>query len=208
MGDLMNSGRRILFIACALAVATLAGWWAARLITPSPRAVTLLHGTRLIPPRQLGAIDLVDQLGRRFTNARLLGRWSVVYFGFTHCPIVCPTTMAVLRDFAGRVASLPARARPQVILITVDPERDSPQALGHYVEGFDPAFLGLTGKTAALDAVAADFSVAHGPAGPDGSVDHSTAIYFVDPRGALAAVFTPPHDAAALAEDYTRLAAG
>lgn len=162
----------------------------------------------LVPPRRLASIDLLDQRGRQFTNQQLLGRWSVVYFGFTHCPVVCPTTMAVLKDFARRVAGLPAAARPQVILITVDPERDNPQALGRYVESFDPAFLGLTGAAAALDAVAAEFSVAHGPAGPDGSIDHSTAIYFVDPQGALAAVFTPPHDAAALAEDYSRLAAG
>ena len=204
----MSGGRRVVFIACALAIATLGGWWAARLIVPPPRAVALLHGTMLVPPRRLGSIDLVDQRGRQFTNQQLLGRWSVVYFGFTHCPVVCPTTMAVLKDFARRVAGLPASARPQVILITVDPERDSPQELGRYVESFDPAFLGLTGKGGALDAVAAEFSVAHGPAGPDGSMDHSTAIYLVDPQGALAAVFTSPHDAAALAEDYSRLAAG
>jgi protein SCO1/2 len=205
---LMSRASRIAAIACALVGVAFAGWWTAHLMTAAPRAIVLLHGTRLLPPRPIAAMNLVDQNGQRFTNERLVGRWSVVYFGFTNCPIICPTTMAVLKDFSRRVASLPASTRPQVILITVDPDRDTPAAMARYVAAFDPTFLGLTGKSAALDAVATDFSVAHGPTSADGSMDHSSTIYVVDPRAALAAVFTPPHGAAALAEDYQRLTSG
>lgn len=202
----MTRARRIVLVVCALAAGTLGAWWASNLRAPGERGVALAHGTLLIPARSISALDLVDQNGRRFTEERLTGRWSVVYFGFTSCPMICPTTMAVLRDFARRVQGLPPQSRPQVILITVDPEHDTPQVMGRYVAAFDPGFLGLSGTSAALDAAAEEFSVVHGPAGSGGAIDHSATLFIVDPRSALNAVFTPPYSAAALAEDYQRLA--
>ena len=202
----MTRDRRILLIVCALAAAVLGAWWASRLRAPAGRGIALAQGTLLVPARSIGALDLVDQYGQRFTEARLAGRWSVVYFGFTTCPMICPTTMAVLRDFAGRVRGLPPKSRPQVILITVDPAHDTPQVLGRYVAAFDPGFLGLSGTSAALDAAADKFSVARGPAASGGSIDHSATLFIVDPGAAVRAIFTPPHSAAALAEDYRRLA--
>jgi protein SCO1/2 len=195
----------ILLAVCAFAAAALGAWWAAHLLAPSERQVTLTHGTLLTPPRAVGALNLVDQTGKPFTEARFAGRWSVVYFGFTSCPMVCPTTMALLRDFARGVQGLPAQARPQVILITVDPEHDTPQVMGEYVAKFDRGFLGLAGTSAALDAAAANFSVVHGRSGAEGSIDHSSTLYVVDPEARLSAVFTPPQTAAGLAADYQRL---
>jgi len=202
----MARARRIVLVVCALAAGTLGAWWASQLRAPGERVVALAHGTLLVPARSISALDLVDQNGRRFTEERLAGRWSVVYFGFTSCPMICPTTMAVLKEFSRHVQGLPPQSRPQIILITVDPERDTPQVMGRYVAAFDPRFLGLSGTRAALDAAADEFSVAHGPAGPGGSIDHSTTLFIVDPRSAVRAIFTPPYSAAALAEDYQRLA--
>jgi protein SCO1/2 len=201
----MSRTNRLATIVLAIGAAALAGWWGAQFIAPAERRIILVNGTVLAPSRAIDTFDLVDQGGRRFTKERLAGRWSVIYFGFTTCPMICPTTMAVLKDFAQRVSGLPANARPQVILITVDPEHDTPEAMGRYVTAFDPSFLGLTGSRTALDAVAAEFSVAHGPAPAGGTPDHSATIYFVDPQPTLTAVFTPPHSAAALADDYRRL---
>jgi protein SCO1/2 len=205
----MARATRIIVIVCAL---TLGAWLGSRFLAPDEHSVALVHGTRLTPARSIGSLDLVDQSAQRFTQERLKGRWSVVYFGFTSCPMICPTTMAMLRDFAARVAIVPAGERPQVIpqviMITVDPERDTPEVIGRYVAQFDPSFLGLTGTKAALDDAAVKFTAVHGPAGADGSIDHSSTIFIVDPQAALAAVFTPPHSAAALAEDYKRLAGG
>jgi protein SCO1/2 len=202
----MTLDRRILLVVCALAAAVLGAWWASKLRAPAAPSVALAQGTLLVPARSIGALDLVDQYGERFTEERLAGRWSVVYFGFTTCPMICPTTMAVLRDFAGRVQGLPPESRPQVILITVDPAHDTPQVLGRYVAAFDTTFLGLSGTSAALAAAADRFSVAHGPAAPGDSIDHSATVFIVDPGAALRAIFTPPHSAATLAEDYERLA--
>lgn len=200
----MTRSMRILATILALAAAASGGWWATRTLTEREPAPTLLHATAIDPARALGALDLVDQRGQRFANDRLRGRWSVIYFGFTTCPMICPATMAELRDFAAHVQNLPQPARPQVILITIDPAHDTPEIMGRYVEAFDPMFLGLTGSSAAIDSAADEFSVAHSRA--NGQIDHSTTLYVVDPRGALSAVFTPPHTAAALAEDYGRLA--
>jgi protein SCO1/2 len=199
----MTRSIRILAIVLALAAAAGGGWWATRIFTQREPVPTLLQGTAIVPARALGALDLVDQRGQRFANDRFQGHWSVIYFGFTTCPMICPATMAELKDFAARVRNLPPAARPQVILITIDPKNDTPQAMGRYVAAFDAAFLGLTGSIAAIDNAANEFNVARSAS--NGQIDHSTTLYIVDPRGSISAVFTPPHTAAALAEDYRRL---
>lgn len=200
----MTRSQRLLIVLGLIVAAALGAWWAARFLTPQKPPVALVHGTLIAPARALGALDLVDQNGQVFTQARFQGRWSVVYFGFTSCPMICPTTMALLRDLAQQLEPLPTQARPQVILITVDPETDTPPVMGRYVASFNPAFLGLGGTKPALDAVAKQFSVAYGRSA-GGAMDHSSTIYVVDPNGALAAVFTPPQTVAAIAEDYRRL---
>jgi len=200
----MTRSQRLLIVFGLIAAAALGAWWAARFLKPPKPPVTLTHGTLLAPAHAVGALDLIDQNGRPFTHARFEGRWSFVYFGFTSCPMICPTTMAMLRDLAQGLESLPPQARPQVILITVDPQTDTPPVIGRYVAGFNPAFLGLTGTQSALDAVAQRFSVAFGRSA-NGTIDHSSTIYVVDPQGALAAVFTPPQSVAAIADDYRQL---
>jgi protein SCO1/2 len=200
----MTRSQRLLILFSVIVAAALGAWWASRLLAPPAPSVTLKNGTLLAPARAIGALDLVDQYGQPFTQARLEGRWSVVFFGFTSCPMICPTTMAMLRDLAGRLKTLEPRLRPQVILITVDPQTDTPPVIGRYVASFDATFLGLTGSQGALDTVARAFSVAYGRS-TSGTIDHSSTIYLVDPRAELAAVFTPPQTVAAIAEDYRRL---
>lgn len=201
----MSRTQRLLLVLCVLGAGALGAWWSARTSAPAAGAVILTHGTRLAPARSIAKLDLVDQTGGRFTEERLKGRWSIVYFGFTTCPMICPTTMAMLREVTRRVGTLPAALRPQVILITVDPETDTPAVIGRYVATFDPAFVGLTGGKAALDDAAEKFSVAHSRSGDGRSFDHSSTIYLVDPAGDLSAVFTAPQTAEGIADDYRRL---
>ena len=95
-------------------------------------------------PRALPAFELVDQNGNPFGPARLSGRWTFVFFGFTHCPDVCPTTLFTLNEVVRQLEDLPEDQRPAVLMVSVDPNRDTPDKLASYVPYFNPDFLGLT----------------------------------------------------------------
>jgi protein SCO1 len=173
-------------------------------------AVALASGTLLDPPRPLPAAQLVDQDGAAFGADRLRGQWSLLFFGFTSCPDVCPTTLATLAQTYRQLADLPAAQRPQVVLVSVDAQRDTPQRLAAYVKYFSPDFLGVTAPSQpAIEEFARQMGVVVAITQlPDGNytVDHSAAIFLVDPQGSLRALFSPPHSAALLAADYRRIA--
>ncbi len=164
----------------------------------------LESGTWLSPPRALPTFALVDQDGKAAGPERLQGRWTLVFFGFSHCPEACPTTLALLGTVRRELATtLPAAQVPAVLLISVDPERDTPSVLKAYLAGFDPSFTGLTGDPEALRAFATALGVPYRKIPMDGDymMDHSTAIMLVDPDGQLAALFTGPHVADVLLRD-------
>ena len=130
-------------------------------------------------------LELADHNGkpRRLEDWR--GKAVVLFFGFTHCPDVCPTTLA---DIAAAVKSLGREAdKVQVLMVSVDPERDTQESLGKYVTAFDPRFLGLRGDLDATKKVAAEFKIYYEKAktGATYTVNHSTQSYVIDPQGRL-----------------------
>ena len=130
-------------------------------------------------------LELTDHTGRKRTLEDFRGKAVVLFFGFTHCPDVCPTTLA---DVSQALKELgPERERVQVLFVTVDPERDTREALARYVTAFDPRFLGLYGDAAATQRAAKEFKVYYEKRKTaDGySVDHSAQSYVIDPRGRL-----------------------
>jgi protein SCO1 len=130
---------------------------------------------------------LTDHHGKPRTLADFKGKAVVVFFGFTHCPDVCPTTMAEMANVMKTLG--PDAERVQVLFVTVDPERDTPALLAKYVPSFDPRFLGLTGDRAAIDKVVKDFKVFYqkvpGKEAGNYSVDHTAGSYAFDPQGRL-----------------------
>jgi len=131
------------------------------------------------------ALELADHTGkvRRLEDWR--GKAVVLFFGFTHCPDVCPTTLA---DIAQALKALgPDAERVQVLMVSVDPERDTPQSLAKYVTAFDPRFLGLRGDLDATRKVAAEFKIyfEKRKSGDSYTVDHSAQSYVIDPQGRL-----------------------
>jgi protein SCO1/2 len=155
----------------------------------------------LARPEPLPAFALTAHDGTPFDNAALLGRWTFLFFGFTHCPDVCPTTLAV---FAEAFRSLDRETR--FVLVSVDPERDTPEALAKYVTAFDPAFVGATGDIAALaESLGVVHAKAPGPAPGGYSVDHSSSVLLVDPRGRFYGVLAAPHVAANLVQAFPRM---
>jgi protein SCO1/2 len=200
----MFSRRSVVFLAAIALAAALGGALVGRHLGRSP-AVALQGGTYLADPRPIAAFSLTDQDGAAFGNARLSGAPSLLFFGFTHCPDVCPTTLAVLAGVERR-APIPGL---RVLFVTVDPERDDLRLLKQYVGAFSPGMTGLRGEDAQLDPLMRSLSAVRSvQKTPDGSytVDHSSTLYLIDGRGRLAAVFTPPFSVPALESDL-RLAA-
>jgi len=201
--------RLAMIFGAALASALCGVWLASKwsLSLQAPRASLALSASTLIEPaKPLPAFSLIDHNGSVFDNARLANRWSFLFFGFTHCPGPCPTTLFMLNGVSRALESLPERQRPQILFISVDAKRDTPEVMKSYVLGFNPTFVGVAGKQASLDALTAALGVPSeilpAQSGDNYMVDHSLAILLTDPHGRLRATFTPPHDAAAIAKDY------
>ena len=130
---------------------------------------------------------LTDHTGKTRTLADFRGKVVVVFFGYTHCPDVCPTTLADLKVAKEQLGQ--DGKRLQVLFVTVDPERDTRQLLANYVPAFDPSFIGLYGDAAATARVAKDFKVFYQKSpgkNPDSyTVDHTAGSYVFDPQGRL-----------------------
>jgi protein SCO1/2 len=154
-----------------------------------------------------GPFQLVDQNGKPFGDADLKGKWHLVFFGYTHCPDTCPTT---LNDLALALDKLPKAERGEVgiVLITVDPERDTPGVLKSYVESFDAPIVALSGSAEAVAAAAKAYRVYYAKhARSDGGydMDHSAVIYVMDPQGRFTATFTPDSTPDAIAARLQKL---
>jgi len=187
---------RIALIATAV-VGLLAGFGLAHELDHKPPQ--LASGTWLPVARQVGDFRLQDTQGHPFTRSDLNGEPHLVFFGFTHCPDVCPTTLAMLAEVS-RAHVLPA----QVLFVTVDPERDTPERLARYVHAFDPSFLGLTGDAGTIAQMASQFGVLISKVplpGGDYTMDHSAVLFLLNAQGQIASIFTPPFDTQRLEQD-------
>ncbi len=164
-----------------------------------------MSGTWLPRPRATGDFALIDENREPFTQASLAGEPALLFFGFTHCPDVCPTTLAMLAR-ASRTAGVPPL---RVIFVTVDPARDTPPALARYVRAFDPHFIALTGSPETIHSLARRLGVAYERValpGGDYTIDHTAVAFLLDGSGRIVAIFTAPFDAGRLAQDLRRAA--
>jgi len=147
------------------------------------------------------------------TEASLRGTWTFAALGYTSCPDVCPMTMATFAALQRQIGSAEGGQAPRFLLISVDPERDTPERLAQYVHHFHPGFLAATGAQPVLQALARDLGGLYvrvdDPKSALGyTVDHSAAIYLLDPDARLAAIFSTPHDPTKMARDFAALTRG
>jgi protein SCO1/2 len=170
-----------------------------------------IRGYVLAEPRPLPDVQLIDERGATFRTDNLRGHWSLLYFGYTYCPDVCPLTLVQLANLERHLEAERATAIVEYYLVSVDPRRDTPARLREYVAYFDPEFHGLTGAPEALAELAAAtetvFDVPEDPDGDNYLVSHSSNVVLLDPSARVHAVFTPPHEPATLAADFTKVAA-
>jgi protein SCO1 len=203
---MLAMSRNIFLAAIVLAVVAAAagGWIAARLATPEAP----VHAHILDAPRLLPDVPGIDHAGRPFHRADFEGRWTIAFFGFTHCPDICPATLQVLAGTRRMLEDLPAADQPEVLMISVDPARDSPERLAEYVPFFHPEFRGLNVADQHLPELTRGFGVAYfySALGEDSyTVDHTASLFLVDPQARLAAVFPTPHTADGIATDMRRI---
>jgi len=187
-----------LFAALAAAVGLALG-----LILLKPRAISIESGTLLTPPRALPAFTLTGEDGAPFTNADLTGHWTIVFGGFTTCPDICPTTLTLLKAVRDDLGEAGKDVR--VLLLSIDPERDTPEKLKAYVRYFDPSFRGATGSASEIEKLARAMVIAYvkvpGETPETYTMDHSTALMLINPQGQLAGYLTTPHRRPALVTD-------
>ena len=168
---------------------------------------------RLLPqPRELPAYSLQQSDRTQLVPGELKGHWTVVFLGFTHCPDVCPTTLAELAQAQKQWSALPDATRPRVLFVSVDPDRDTPDRAGEYAHAFHRDTLAATADVPALEAFARALSLVFmkvpAPAGAPAdqySVDHSATLAVLDPQGQMAGIIQPPLDPRAIAADLLAL---
>ena len=191
-----------LLVLLALVAAGGGVWVAKRTGDPAPQ---LTSGTWLPQPRPVPEVSLVDQSGQSFTTQSLKGHPTLLFFGFTHCPDVCPTTLARLAQVV-KAANVPDL---KVLLVSVDPERDTPALLERYVHAFSPDFGGVTGKPDEIQRLAREFGVAIAKVdmgGGEYTVDHSAVVSLLNRQGQRVALFTPPYEVTPVAADLHNVA--
>lgn len=170
-----------------------------------------LDATVLPNGKPLKPFELEDYDKKPFGIAQLRGKWSFLFFGYTHCPDVCPLTLSVLNGVAEHLAKTPAdAANTQFVFVSVDPDRDKPADLKKYVHYFNAGFLGVTGQAKQIDNLTGQLGVLYGfqddPKSKDGyTVNHSAQILLIDPQGRERAVFSPPHEVNTITDAFRKI---
>ena len=203
----MNSRRLIILVVAIVAIAagTLTSRWFAS-PPPAPRVATVLP-----VPVELPEFALLDQDGRPVGRDVFAGQWDLVFFGFTHCPDVCPMTLQVLATAKRQLDDAGQAPLPRIVLVSVDPERDTPDSMRQYIDYFGDGNLGITGDLAEIRELTDGLGIFFDKIPRDDgnyTVDHSAVVLLVNPRGEFHALFGAPHDADTYVHDLPIILAG
>jgi len=196
---------KILIILFAV-IALLGGIFASHFYTQKTSLESAKTATIFSPPQEISKFSLVDSQGRPFNNNTFWGHWTFIFFGFTTCAQICPTTMNDLNQMYQSLLKNQQNPMPQVVLISIDPATDTLEKLGNYVQSFNPHFQGATGDKSEIDKLTSHLGILYQKTKDKKTgletIDHSGAILLVDPSGKLAAIFSAPHDPVAMAKDF------
>ncbi len=202
----MSRSRKIALVAAALAAVACGVLFGILSRHDEPPAIA---GFVYPEPKAISPFALTAQDGKAFDLGALKGKWSFVYFGYTYCPDVCPTTLAELSRAQQLLEEAGADSGNQYVFVSVDSRRDTPQRLAQYVRFFNRKFTGATGSDAALAGLTHDVGVAYsfpeGRAGSIYAVDHSSIVALFDPDARLHAVFTPPQKGEEIAAGFRKI---
>lgn len=186
---------RNLFIAGVAVIAIFTGAWFSWQVMSPPAEPAV---ARVLPmPIDLPDFALVDHTGNPVGPDVFNGQWDLVFFGFTHCPDICPLTLQVLASAKQQLADAGHQPLPRIVLVSVDPERDTPEKLAQYVGYFGDDNLGITGDLEALRELTSGIGIFFEKSSTNGdnyTVDHSAVVVVIDPDGKFSALFSTPHE--------------
>jgi protein SCO1/2 len=174
---------------------------------PAPKNIKI-DGTFLTTPTTINDFKLTDNKNKPFTKDNLKGHWTMLFFGFTNCGMVCPTSLAELNKMYQTLQKeLPENQMPQVVMVSVDPERDTVERLNGYVTTFNPHFMGAVGSIDETEALKKQLHIVSGKmqvgtAKNQYTINHSAEILIFNPDAKLQAYFSYPHQAAQMVNDY------
>ncbi len=192
------------------AFAAAAGLWAGNRYFTAPAAPKLDSALLYPQPRALPDFHLNQANGQPLTLADWRGHWNIVYFGYTTCPDVCPTTLQTLKSAWSELGKRGLQDKIRIDFISVDPERDSADVLGKYVGFFSPDFIAASGSDEELTRITRALGLVYSRTKKDDGtieVDHSGSAVIIDPQGRLAGIFRPPAVAQDVVNDMTTLTA-
>jgi len=219
-----GSGKgRYLAVALVAAVGVAAGLFANKAVSvketaPDTQAETkqiealqsTLSNATVFPSsfKHIPEFNLSNHLGEQIDQSFFANQWSMVFFGFTHCPDICPTTMMTMNAVMDKLDTNDSTPM-QVVFVSVDPKRDTVEVLGKYMNWFNPAFTGITGELADILKFSSDLSIVASYSVIDGTddylVDHTASMLLVDPKGRVRAKFGAPHKTETIVDDYKKI---
>ncbi len=200
----------VLFIFVFMAVVIYGFMW--RMSQPpimSKHELAVNGAVLLDKPRIFSDFELLDHLGAPFTLDRLRGRWSILFFAFSHCPDVCPTTLSTLNEMYSKLSE-DEQQTLQIVMVSLDAERDTVAKLKDYIPYFNVDFVGATGNPHFVRRMAAELNIAYNRVPLDDgnyTIDHSTQLLLINPKGHYHAFFKAPHAEIALRQTWRSIAA-
>jgi len=192
---------RKIFIVTVAIIAMITGVWLSSKVLQEPVEPRVAS---ILPASDLAEFSLLDQDGNAFGRDDFKGSWSLLFFGFTHCPDICPITLQVLVNARREMAAAGHDDLPTIVLVSVDPERDTPEIMRQYVSNFGSDTVGITGSLDEVRKLTKGLGIYFEKAELDGdnyTVNHSAAVMVLNPEGRLQAIFSAPHSADNFAHD-------
>ncbi len=206
--------RKLLFMIVAVAAITAifsAYYWLEG-SGPSRQMPASLQGVLWPEPKPLPAVELVDHRNSPMSREQFEGKWTFLFFGYTSCPDVCPTTLAIMQQAVEQLKQASdLRAPSQVVFVSVDPNRDTPERISSYVNHFNPEFIGATGTKSAIDSFTRElfvlYEMAESRGADDYDINHTASVLLIDPRARMVGRFSPPHIPDQMVEQFKQLVA-